>query len=69
MAGWKKALGVADLEAVGKMVEWDVDELTGVAEEKEEVLGMWEDLGKGEGLGRGEGLGKEEGLAEVEAWD
>jgi len=26
MAGWKKALGVADLEAVGKMVEWDVDE-------------------------------------------
>ena len=63
MAGWKKALGVADLEAVGKMVEWDVDELTGVAEEKEEGLGMWEDLGKGEGLG------KEEGLEEVEAWD
>jgi len=26
MDGWKKALGVADLEAVGKMVEWDVDE-------------------------------------------
>jgi hypothetical protein len=51
------------------MVEWDVDELTGVAEEKEEGLGMWEDLGKGEGLGRGEGLGKEEGLEEVEAWD